>query len=207
MVIELFGLPGAGKTTLAQALKEKGYIIIKVENNFELIFYNILFILLHPYNSFVIFSYIFQSSEDWKRFYPKFTNAFLQCNARYQKSKFFKKALVDQGFFQNIITIFEKKINKDKMGRFLRSLPRLDLLIVVEADEDLRKLRLASRGYRHSKSFFEKYNTPAKVQEWEETINYNYQLFKGMIDLVKIKYQIIHNDYLADKFKEKLTNF
>ena len=70
MIIEIYGLPGAGKTTLAKKMASEFNIpLIKIRGKTELFFYNLLYFFLHPAAFLKGFWYIFINSKNWRLFY------------------------------------------------------------------------------------------------------------------------------------------
>jgi len=48
MIVELFGLTGSGKSTIAGALESEGYITVRINSRLELLYLNIKFFLRFP---------------------------------------------------------------------------------------------------------------------------------------------------------------
>ena len=125
MILEFYGLPGSGKSTVARYLKKtRGFKVIKIENKRELFFYNLIFLFKYPVKFFALLYYLLLNGENSKLFYYKFMNTFLQHNAKYIKAKSFKrdeKLIIDQGHFQNIISVFKKNVSSAYIENYLNN--------------------------------------------------------------------------------------
>lgn len=187
MVIELFGLPGAGKTTLAKKLEtEQGFKIVKIRSRWELLYLNLRHFFKNPVSSFMNLFFIIKSSPNLRLFYYKFMNFFMDINARYEKAGSCEKAILDQGYFQNILSVFEKPINQYQLEKYLRYLPKPDKLIVVDTPPEEIQRRVGERGYYSREKFGKEY-----VEKWRETTAQNYELVKAEIKNLGVNYEII----------------
>ena len=148
MIIELFGLPASGKTTLAKLLSgQRGLEIIKIRNRAELIWYNFLFLIYHPAKFFILLGWLVRYVGSGKLFYFKLMNFFFDINARYQKAKMKKNGILDQGYFQNLLSLFEQEPGEAIMKSYLKILPRPDVLIILDIPVIDREEYIRSRGY------------------------------------------------------------
>jgi thymidylate kinase len=148
MTIEFFGLSGSGKSTIAKTLANKGgYQIIRIRKKKELFYYNLLSFLRHPIAFICLFILVIKHSSGYKEFYYKFMNCFLDYNAKYEKARGVEMAILDQGYFQNIISLYDRSIKKEDLDQ-LRKIIRLpDILFVFELDKEKRRQRHEERGY------------------------------------------------------------
>lgn len=189
MITEIFGLPGSGKTTLARQLVEKhGLKIIRTSNKAELLFFNLLYLIKHPINFIVTLTYIIINSCSWPMFYYKFMNFFLDTNARYQKASRYQKAILDQGYFQNVLSVFEKELDPKSLRRYCQFLFKPDKLIILDTPhhETLRRAEL--RGRYSRERFGQDY-----VARWQKIILANFNLFKSEIKNYDVSYTIVNN--------------
>jgi len=206
MIIELFGLTGAGKSTLARAMAVAGWgEVVKVLTKAELIYYNLLFFLTHPIKFVVLFFYIVGNSQQPGLFYLKFMNTFLLHNAKYQQAKKMKYAIVDQGFLQNILSVFERELTRQQLKNYLRYLCYPDVLLILEATEEIIASRLAERGYAT------RANMPAEyLANWQQVVKKNYDLLLANLDLLPTRsFRLsteVNNSELLNKVKDILEN-
>ena len=184
MLIELYGLPGSGKTILAKKIaKEKGYKIIKIRSKRELVFYNLIFLIKHPYKFFVQLFFLINNSNNLKFFYFKLMNTFLDYNAKYQKAKKYKNAILDQGYFLNVFALFDDAISKEKMKKYLSYLLKPNLLIILDISFNESVERAKNRGYFARENFSEEYKN-----KWQKAIEKNNELFLNIIDKFLVDY-------------------
>ncbi len=148
MIIEFFGLPGAGKSTIARELaKNSDWQIVKIKKRSELIFYNLKFLVKQPFKFFKLFCLVLKNSKSLHEFYYKFMNCFLDYNAKYEKAKKYKQAILDQGYFQNIISLFSSSLEIKGLKKFIKTIMLPDRLFIIDLNNSERILRLGERGY------------------------------------------------------------
>jgi thymidylate kinase len=191
MIIELYGLPGSGKTTLARKLAENGdFEIIKIKSRLELLFYNFLFFIKHPVKFIVLFYYLLVNfGGGWRMFYYKFMNTFLHHNAKHQKALKYKNAIIDQGYFQNIISVFERKITGEIIKKYIKFFIYPDKLIVFDIRPEKRREKIKKRGYAARDSFGREYG-----EQWSEIIEYNDQELKRSLNKISVNYLMFNKE-------------
>ena len=133
MIIEFYGLPGSGKTTAAQKLKEvQGVEPVTITGRRELCFLSAKFALKNPKAFFLTFGLILVNSRDLKMFYYKLMNVLLYRTAKYEKAlEAHMPVLLDEGLFQNVLSLFERPMTKEKLLHYARVLPKPDTLLVI----------------------------------------------------------------------------
>ncbi|MFI5260372.1 MAG: polysaccharide deacetylase family protein [Candidatus Paceibacteria bacterium] len=143
MIIELVGLPGAGKTTLVQDMKAKGAVTVPFPSHAHLVSDAILFWILRPVLAFNLLSFILLRTERNMR-YTIFMNGYLGYAAQYHRARVLSRSgavvVLDQGFFQLFLSLSNLPFS------ILKSFPRPDLLTVVVTDMTTRESRMVSRG-------------------------------------------------------------
>lgn len=190
MLIEFYGLPGSGKTTLAKKLaKEKGYTIIKIRKKRELFFYNLIFLIKQPQRFFSLLYYVIKNSGNLPIFYFKLMNTFLDYNAKYQKAKRCENALLDQGYFLNVFALFDRALSKEEMKKFLKLSLKPDLLIVFDMPFSLRQERTQARGRFTRGNFSEEYQ-----RRWQKAAEENNKMFLGLLDDIGIEYEKVDKE-------------
>ncbi|HQI25773.1 MAG TPA: AAA family ATPase [Candidatus Paceibacterota bacterium] len=206
MIIEFCGLPATGKTTVAGVLvKKKGFHKIKIESRREWLFYNLIFLLKHPIKFFGGLFMIVKFSEGGRDFYLKFMNCFIIHNAKYQKAQRFRLGIIDQGYFQNILSVFNKPIDQKNLASYLKNFLYPDLLVVFDLSSTERQARLIKRGQSVRFGFDLK-----QVEKWQKASEVNYQLFKKMLPELGLPFCLLEAslaiDVLADKIEQCLKN-
>ncbi len=141
MIIELCGLIASGKTTAAKQLRQqlKGEMI-SLNGRRELIYYSFIFLLKFPRFYFYTLFLIFLNS-NWRSFYLKFVNLLLYKSAVYAKAGEYSLAIIDEGWRQNVLSIFDQPASEEQIRKYLRLSPPVDLVIVVEVSEKERERR------------------------------------------------------------------
>ncbi len=148
MVIEFCGLPGVGKSTIARALEEYGFVRVRIQGKAELLWYNFLYLLTYPCAFFKMLFIISKVGLRHSRLYRLFMNVFLDTNARiYKAKKGNAPMIVDQGHLQALFSLSYHKLSHNDVGLFLRYLPTPDRVFVFEAPTDIRTAHLKERGY------------------------------------------------------------
>lgn len=189
MIIELYGLPGSGKTTAAQKIKElHGLVPVTIGTRRELCSFAVKFAAKNPRAFFLTMLYIITNSRSFKMFYYKFMNVLLYRAAKYEKaSEADSSVLLDEGPFQNMLSLFEKPMEEDKLIRYARILPKPDLLVIFNIDRADRLKLLNARKRIPRKEFGEEYRA-----QWEETMEHNNALFCGAVAGLNIRYTIMN---------------
>ncbi|MFH1744874.1 MAG: AAA family ATPase [bacterium] len=195
MIIEIYGLPGSGKTTAAKRIADScGYEIIKIRKKSELVFYNFLFLIKHPVRFFVLLYYVFRFSSSLKEFYFKLMNTFFDYNAKYQKALKKKNAILDQNYFTNIFAVFTKPVDAEVLTKYLKYVLCPDKLIIMNIDKDIREKRVMERNYFARDDFGDEYK-----KEWREAMEKNNKIFFDVVKKMKIDYLILDDDNLSSK--------
>ncbi len=169
--MEFFGLPASGKTTTAKKLqKDYGYQIIIVDNNKELLFYNLIFFIKNPFFCMITFYYIVKYSLSWKIFYYKLMNCYFQSNAKYIKAAGKERVIIDQGHWQNLLSIFDKRINIKTIERYIKFLPKSGKVVMFRINDREWDDRISKRGY------FARESIIIDDNNWRSTIKENYDI-------------------------------
>jgi len=148
MIIELYGLPGTGKTTLAAELsRHLGCDPVYVDGRRELVVLNLAALARHPVKFVRRTSRVLSERGSRSLQYYKLRHLFLYRNAVVQKARRRTSAIVDEGHLSNILSAFERPLTERRMREELRTLELPDVLVHVTLPEHERAARLANRGY------------------------------------------------------------
>jgi len=201
MIIELFGLPGSGKTSLARTLaQEPGFEVIKIRSKKELVFYNLVFFVRNPFRFLRLLGWVLGNIGHRKLFYLKIMNAFFNDNAKYEKARRYSRAILDQGYFQNVLSLFEGELDKEKLKDYIKIIPKPDWLFILDLPPEERERRIKERGFFSREKMDEKY-----LEGWRKVLSRNYQLFFDILPDLSIKYVVLDggetSEILANEIK------
>ena len=76
--------------------------------------------------------------------------------------------IIDEGFFQLIHTVYERKAGYPEIMKFIKVIPKPDILTIVEADLKTRNSRLAERDRPREADFGGDY-----FEKWHESMILN----------------------------------
>lgn len=173
MIIELSGLPASGKSVFAQRISESCRLsVVKPEGRLELIALNILFFVRFPLYSIKTLYYIFTDSHNFRTTYLKLMNTYLHHNAKYMKAKMRGEGIIDEGHLQNIFSLFDEIQKKDRIKRYMRSIPRSDMYLLIIPTDEERNERVEKRGYVGREGMFDS----AERERWNEAMK-SHQVF------------------------------
>lgn len=137
-IIELFGLPGSGKTTLSKILVErdsKDFLQVEVKNKISRLFYFILFFFFNPRLVYFSFLYISRCNKVVR---PYVLHLFtLSCSKSMKakiKSTFSDKIfIIDEGLFQRYLSILETEEKEEDIRKYIGYFPNwVGLFLVLD---------------------------------------------------------------------------
>lgn len=201
MIIELVGLPGAGKSTFARSLAEdERFSIVSARGKISLLFWNLAFALRFPVRSIVLAYFLIRYLGPRTYAYEKAVNLFFVHNAKYMKARRIDRAVIDQGHHQGIVSLFESVQDAKTIQRFLRYIPKPDLLVAFDVPHKLREERLALRGYRVRSGI-----PPNLRERWEYAALANYEVFLDIASSADFPVAFIRSEEDARALRERLT--
>ncbi len=173
MIHEFFGLPGSGKTYLAQKFSEECNVpLVEVRGRFEKYFWAFIFVCLRPQSFFVFLKEIFKENRhNTTLFRHKVHILFLNTIAKEGKALFISgDAVLDEGLLQAILSISERPLDQRMLTRFARLLGKRRIYF-VSAPAETRGKRMLIRG-RYPRSFLgEEYR-----RQWFAVLENNHKL-------------------------------
>jgi hypothetical protein len=194
MIIECFGLPGAGKSTIAGQLAARlPAELVALEGRRELIVLNLRSLLRHPLRYLRRTARAFHEDGGRQLQIYKLRYIFLRRNALVEKARAYPLAIVDEGHVSNILSAFERPLHKDRLMRELRLLDLPDLALRVMLPTDERKLRMEKRGYFSRSSQSEAY-----LRRWEEAMEANSALLEQLLPTVGVRSVAVDGNMPAD---------
>ena len=144
MVIELFGLPGAGKTTLAKELSRTSGIALVHLSLIQRIFHWKIFALRNITQALHVVRFLLHHATGDR--YGLFMNG---CVDRYGRFAYAKKhgGIIDEGPLQNVLSFPSRTLFSKEMDAVVASLPHPDIIIHVIASDADRLARQERRGW------------------------------------------------------------
>lgn len=143
MIIELAGLPGVGKTTLAHSLAKELKLPIVSLSLPSAVLYGSIFFFTHIHSALALLDVLDRSAKHSKELKRSLRiNAWLFPMAKYQYARLYG-GIIDQGFVQSLISALVTDPNIiQTLGRLL---PHADVLVLCEEDNAVRVERLQAR--------------------------------------------------------------
>lgn len=200
MIVELYGLPGSGKSTLSRQIShDQNWRIVRIENRAEILRYNLLFLLRHPVKFLALFGYLVRGSSSRQMFKFKFLSFFLNRNAKYQKAKGYPLALIDEGHVQNIVSFFETPASETQLRRCLSFTPMPDLLVILKLTREELEAVVEGRDFTTRKE-----RGSAYMSAWLEAIQANTETLLRIVPslntrhiIVDLRQQVNHDELLG----------
>jgi thymidylate kinase len=166
VIIECFGLPGAGKTTIATGLAARLSIEqIWLDGRGDLIALNVRALLRHPVRYGRRTARAFHEPGSPRLQYYKLRHIFLYRNAIVEKARRRRLVIVDEGQVSNILSAFEQPLSESRTVAELGHLELPDLVLRVTAPDEERARRLEARGYFSRSSEGDEY-----LRRWEHAM-------------------------------------
>ncbi len=195
MIIEFFGLSGAGKTYLRKKIsRENNYKVILIRGRLEKYLFVGLFFIFHPrISSFLLYKLLIENHNNKYLLIYKIKFLFFEMIAREQKAMFRSKIkkdnlIIDEGVLQFIIAIYERKINDKDLESFGKLLSDKYIIYIISADKKIRTSRLEARGKYPRGKFGTDY-----INKWLEISDYNGGIISNYIK-ENYRYKLINNN-------------
>ncbi|MFT7507231.1 MAG: hypothetical protein ACI92I_000374 [Acidimicrobiales bacterium] len=177
MIIELYGLPGSGKTTFVRQMEaSSNWIRIRMSGKLDIFGHYIWGYLLHP----VVFTKGLVHCMIRNRSLYYLWNFYFVQYAKYQKACHISNndtyAILDEGPLQTIISYPEAVLTKSDLLSYIRLLPKVDKVIIFNIDQNQRKKQLRERV--RNQSWRKKHD---QDEDWDGFMVQNDALFKEHI--------------------------
>lgn len=190
MIIEFFGLPGSGKSHIAE--KEFGYIekpystILDRIRKYSLV---ALYETMHPIRSAAFFIAIVRETRDnAPLLMHKLKFLYLNAEAREQAGQFKKEGVIDEGLVNYLLSLYERKISEKDVNSIVKRIPKKRMVYIINASKSVREKRMLERKRNPRSIFGESY-----LAERESVLEHNYEVIKGVIKK-NFTYKEISND-------------
>jgi len=193
MIIELFGLSGAGKTTFAKKKIGNSDCIVLLYKNYA---FNIKMLVLFKYPLFFLWvkEILLETFKNKMWFLFRFKlallfNLFCTFNEAQKMDKSGKIVLMDEGFLQRLGGIYDTK--KDYI--FFKQLINKKILLsdkIIIIESSFEKFKRYKDKNNNRSALGEEY-----LNNWFEVVKYNYQEIIKAIKNLEIDYEIININY------------
>jgi len=192
MIYEVIGLPGAGKSYIAERISKKNNIrLISRGSRVRKYQYLLLFALKHPR----IFCFLMKHlvKENWKA--PKMLMYIFKILLADSLAKHYLAereggdCVVDQGLMFSVLFIYERDVPTSVTKKFVSFFSSENIkFIIVEASDDVRQKRMIDRGrVPRLKMFGQGY-----VDKWMPIFMQNHIKFKKQI-IKKLNHTVVKN--------------
>lgn len=155
MIIEYLGLPGSGKTYLAERrVKEnQEYTYVAIRTRTERFFYAFVFMGTHPLISFrMIWTVMKRTPLHFRLLKHKTAFLLLGAFAREARASYFttKDTVLDEGLHQFMLSMYEKPVDERTMqedwGMIVRNMKHTRQIVFVECKREARMQRMRTRN-------------------------------------------------------------
>ncbi len=192
MIYEFLGLPGAGKSYISSKLaNQKKLECIHIAGKKERVLRALLFIMTHPvFSMYMMYLFTKENYKNISLFKHKLLTIVIEIMAREQKAGN-KNCIVETGFFQLMLSLFERKIEHKDIALLFRWLHKRSYTVyIVEADTAVREKRIQERGRIPRGGIV---TDTDKLSAWFTLLEYNFEIIKASIQKNNT-YEIIQNN-------------
>lgn len=192
MIYEFIGLPGAGKSYMAEKLaRERGLKQGEIRGQGEVYKLAVIFSFLHPFFCInLFFNLAKENYKNIKLLKHKLMTLVLLVMARELKARE-GNMIIETGFFQLLLSLYERRIKPSDINWCLNWLKKRPYAIyIVDADSQTRMKRMQERGRVPRAALM---GDKAKLDEWLALLEHN---FKTISEIIKknFKYELIQNN-------------
>lgn len=147
-IIELFGLPGAGKSTLAEYIASNHsseYCVVSV-NRIERFFYFSIFCIFYPFFVIHILRWVRASPKKVRRY---IVHLFSVSASKTLKSLLYfyfsnKNFIIDEGIFQRILSVSQTVLSREDAIRHVSKIPKWSRRVLVVEGENFNRYTSSS---------------------------------------------------------------
>lgn len=191
MIIELFGLPGSGKTTFGNNLDKGNFIFIKSKK------YSFIFKVICIFKYLIFFFWLKEiiletlKFKKWKlvRFKVSLVISTL-CTfseANSIKNNTEKNILLDEGFLQRLLSVYEEKKDIEFFQKIVKKVLLTDCVFIINFNFNIFLRYEDTRNNR--KILGEDY-----FNNWKNVLDYNYKNILECIKLMNIDNKLFENN-------------
>jgi hypothetical protein len=137
MMYELYGLPGAGKSALVK--DNPNLIRLSYKEKWK---YGLMFIVRYPLVAVIT---VLIAITSLRYVFHKIRVCIFDRGGRYMKAKKRRGGIIDEGLYQNILSLFEHQVPHKILKLYVSLLPVPDTLLVIDEPISIIKARDATR--------------------------------------------------------------
>jgi len=179
MIIEIFGLPGSGKSHFAEKIsKERAVPVIHIRGRIEKYALALLFAFAHPI-TFLFFLRILiaENKSHLALLHHKIRNLYFSVIAREEKAQLSGSGgIIDEGLVHFVLVLYEREISAQELEATLRHIPQKRHIYIVESGADIRNARMKKRKRVPREGFGLEYRS-----RWFPVFEHNYQRVKTLV--------------------------
>lgn len=194
VIVECFGLPGAGKSTVAAQLAARlPAQLVALEGRREVIVFNLRALLRRPVRYVRRTARAFHEPARRELQLYKLRYIFLRRNALVEKGRSYPLAIVDEGHVSNLLSAFERELPEEQIRLELQHLDLPDLAVHVTLPAAERKRRLEQRGYFSRSSEPQDY-----LERWEQAMGANCALLERALPKAGVRCVVVDGSSPAE---------
>lgn len=156
MIIEFYGLPGSGKTTIARAIAEcandRSVTYLHTSPRGEIVRYFPVFFARNPVCTFFWLKEIVKECMrfHFRALFRYKLHLFFISVVQYQKAYSKKNdiSLIDEGLYQRILSLYESQMRKQEIERCIQHIPKPDVLVIT-SNKETEFYRFLRSPHRH----------------------------------------------------------
>jgi GTPase SAR1 family protein len=181
--IQFFGLPGAGKSTLVQALLQKFpdiYEKIPMFSKTRRLLYSIAFMFYFPRIGFNFLSFIVRNDLRLWKYLLHLASVFFanQMHTAIRRKKQTKILLIDEGMLQRFLSVAYRPITEVEAKRMIKFLDDLQAAVVIVEGGDFDRFvhqpdRIMSPRNKLGDAYFKK---------WSENLMQNFETLNSVLE-------------------------
>lgn len=188
MIIELIGLPGSGKTTIAEKTKkELGIEVSDFKSGITKFLGAMKFIYLHPATSAHLFFWTVKLNSG-RLSLLKHKVFFLLFSAMAREGSSSSRSLIDEGLIQFLCAISDRKLSNDEVLKIVRGLKIREREVWLVTCSEKERIDRINRRERLPRSYFGKEYT----DNFYKSLAFNYPMFADALSK-RFKLRTINN--------------
>lgn len=182
MIIELYGLPGSGKTTFARRLRERcGYRLVRLHSPRRVLWYFFRSMFIDPkifwHGLWFVVRHNPHYLDVWNFFCIRYAKYYVAraCEKRGEK------VIFDEGPLQNLLSIPQGVLSDQHYRQYLDHVPEVDKIIAFDVPQAVRRQRLGEK-----RADLRSYLSPSEKEQWEIGLENKHQAIMPLLEALPI---------------------